>query len=181
MLSNIQKGKLFEALAGKSQYEVGIEFGLGDKFNNNVKLLNYVQSVVKEVREDPKKFDISKDVLRLVERGMENRKLSGKGKPRELEVTGKLDAKDLVLTIRNKALVLLNKKLDYLAKHPRAFRGESIMQIAKVAGIAFDKAQIVKGEATEHIMLKAKIDDRITSEEAVTQLLKFRESTYSKE
>jgi len=72
--------------------------------------------------------------------------------------------------------MLLNKKLDVLTENPRAFANESIMNLAKIAGIAFDKSQIVRGEATENISLRAQVDENITPKMALEQLLKFREA-----
>ena len=167
---------MFKALANKSQYQVGVDFGMGDRFNNNVKIVNFVNSVYKEVLADPEKFVITPDVKEMVEKGMEARRSTGINARREIELTNDIDEKDIVLLTKKKTFVLLNRKLDYLYKNPRAFRNESLMSLAKVAGILFDKSQIMKGEATEHIAIRAKVNENITLEEATQQLLKFRES-----
>ena len=159
-----------------SQYRAGVEFGLDKYFEKPVQIINVVNRIYRDVKENPAKFAISQDVIELVEKGM----VSRKGQHHELmelaKDPGELSDKDLVIGVKRKAWVLLDEKLNYLVKHRKAFRQESLMSLAKMAGIAFDKAQIMKGEATEHIAIKARIDSDITSQEAITQLLKLREA-----
>lgn len=181
IITDIKKRQMFKALANKSQYQVGVDFGLSDRFNNNVKIVNFVNSVYKEVLKDPQKFSINQEVVELVEKGMEARRGMGVSQRRDIELTKEIQEGDLVLQAKNKGWVLLNRKLDYLLRNPRAFRNESVISIAKVAGIVFDKSQIIKGQATEHIAIRAKVADNITLEEATQQLLRFRETQTKEE
>lgn len=174
-LSLIQKRSIFKDLAAKSQFLVGKDYKFDQYYKSDSGITNAVNKVYREVKENPEAFAITQDVLELVEKAMETRRTN---KPAVRNTFGdvKVDQKQLIVGANNKAWILLNRKLDYLAKNKQAFRNESIMSIAKVAGIVFDKTQISKGEATEHIMLKAKIDQNITPEQALTSLLQFRDA-----
>lgn len=181
-LTEIEKRSIFKALATKGQLAVGTEFGLDKHYSKPANVVNLVNRVYKEIRNDPEKFAIAPEVVSLVVKSMEERSKRGRPASNELDIIpGKVNERDLVLGARHKAWVLLNKKLDYLGKHPKAFKAESIMSIAKLAGIVFDKAQIVSGEATEHISLKAHIEEGISSQQAVEQLMKFREGQMNNE
>lgn len=175
--TDIQKKAIFKGLANKSQYQVGLDFSL-DKYlgPNPIKITNAVNKIANEIRNDPEKYAVSPEVLDLVQRGMENRRAKGRTELMQVEEFTKINEKDLIVGVKNKVWMLLDKKLDYLIKNKQAFKNEKIMTLATFAGIAFDKARIVRGEATEHIALKAKIDKDITPKEAVEQLLKFRET-----
>lgn len=177
-LDILQKRAIFKALGSKSQLEVGKEFGFDKYFKNENTIRMKVNQVYREVRDEPGTFSIDQEVLEMVEKAMTQRKTVRTTKEKaELLVPEKVNEKDLVVGAHRKAWILLNKKLDHLAISPRAFAEESIMNLAKIAGIAFDKSQIVKGEATENISLRAQIDKNITPEEAVAQLMRFREAT----
>lgn len=152
-----------------------MEFGI-DKYHKSSNAIRaQVNKVYREVKETPEKYAISPEVLKMVEDGMASRTM---GRPKALEAiqVEKVSEKELVVGAGRKAWLLLNRKLDVLAKDKKAFNEESLMNIAKMAGITFDKSQIVKGEATEHISLKAQIDQNITPEQALEQLLRFREA-----
>lgn len=173
-LSDVEKRSIFKSLASQGQFRVAQEFGLDKYYNGPIGAVGYINRIYREVKEEPEKFAVSQELVELVEKGM----LERKGKRHSIVFPtdpGKIDEKSLVVGVRNKAWTLLDQKLNYLIKNRRAFRNESLVSLGKLAGISFDKAQIVRGEATEHIMLKAKIDENITSVEATEQLLKFRE------
>lgn len=174
-LTNIQKGQLFKRLANKSQYRAGVDFGLDKYFDKPTGVINLVNKVYREVKENPEQFAISQDVLSLVESGMIDRRQKKNAMINIPKDPGNINERDLVVGVRNKAWALLDKKLDYLSRNKKAFRDTSIAQLGTLAGISFDKAQIMKGEATEHIALRAKISKDTTPEEAMEQLLKIRE------
>lgn len=175
LLDEMQKRAIFKALSGKSQFHVAREFGFEKEHKSNSAQIAQVNKVYREVKENPEKFAISQEVLNMVEQAMEARR-TARSAPLEVLQDVQVDEKQLVVGAGRKAWILLNRKLDYLGKNKEAFQEESLMNIAKMAGITFDKSQIVKGEATEHIALKAKIDQNITPEQAIEQLLKFREA-----
>jgi hypothetical protein len=175
-LTETQKHSIFKSLATKSKFVVGMEFGFDRYYKTNQGVINAVSKVMNEVKKNPEKFAISSEIMDMVERGIDTRRRIKNPSPLVPNDPGQVDERDLVLGAKKKAWVLLNKKLDYLSKHNKAFQAESIMSLAKLAGIVFDKAQIVSGEATEHIALRAKVDSNITPGEALTQLLSFREA-----
>jgi hypothetical protein len=72
------------------------------------------------------------------------------------------------------AWLLLNKKLNLAAKNKKELDKIPAVSLAQIASTVFDKAQIVNGEATENIALRAKIDDNITPEVALEEILKRR-------
>lgn len=186
-LSDSTKRAIFKTLASKSQYATGLEFGFDKHFDSNVKITNAVNKVYRQVKEAPEKYALDAEILSIVEKGMEERRMSGKSvlveQNNNVAVT-RLEAlpeRELVLGARKKVWVLLHKKLDAMAKNKRLFNSESLMSLAKVAGITFDKGQIVSGEATEHIAMKAKIDGNITSADALGELMRFREASLSED
>lgn len=181
-LTATKKRAIFKTLANKSQYAVGLEFGFDKFYDSNIAVVNAVNKVYREIKDRPEEFAISTEVLDLVERGMESRRNQGsKGVIRDPEGHLEVDEKRLVIGVRNKAWLILDKKLDFIMKNKGAFNRESLMSIGKLAGIAFDKGQIVQGQATEHIALKAKVDQNITAEDALAQLMKFREASLSEQ
>lgn len=176
-LTETQKHSIFKALANKSQFAVGVDFGFDRYFKTNSGVVNKVGQIYREVLKDPEKFAVSTEIVSMVEQAMEARRRTKNPSPTiPISNPGEVDERDLVIGAKKKAWVLLNKKLDYLGKHKKAFEAESIMSLAKLAGIVFDKAQIVSGEATEHIALRAKVDSNLSSSEALVQLLSFREA-----
>lgn len=184
-LNELEKRAVFKALAVKSQYKVGLEFGFDKWYPKATGVINAVNKIYREVKEEPEKFSVGQEVLDLVEKGMSERRTLGVNTlSYSLTTTGNLedlDERTLVLGAKKKSWVLLNRKLDHLMRNKKSFRSETTLALAKLAGIVFDKAQILRGEATEHIALKAKIDENISVHEAVSQLLKFRESNNSEE
>ena len=143
-------------------------------------IVNFVNKVYRDVKEEPKTYGISQDVIDLVEKSMIDRRT----KKEMIQIPPDIrhiDDRDLIVGVKNKAWLLLDQKLNYLIKNRKAFRNESVMALAKIAGIAFDKTQIMKGEATEHIALKAHIKDDTTSSEALNQLLSIRERYITQE
>lgn len=178
-LSDKKKRDIFQDIASKSQYQVGLEHGL-DKYvgDNNIKIINAVRKIYTEVSEDPKKFGLTTDIVEMVDKGLEGRK-NKKGKiDIKNEDYGDLEEdelKNLVLTVRNKVWQIADKKLDHIAKSKKQFNNTSISQLVNILGMTFDKSQIVKGEATDHIAMKAQINDGMTPNELMSEILKIRE------
>ena len=176
-LDDLQKRQLFRLLATKSQYQAGVEFELDKYFKTSVGLMNFVNGVYREVKANPVKFGVAEEVVQLVEDGMLARQTA---KPGALLIQNheKVDEKELVVGAKKKAWFLLNKKLDHLISNRKAFKNETILNLAKIAGISFDKSQIVRGEATEHIAMQSKIDPNITAQAAIEQLMRLREAQH---
>ena len=179
-LTDIQKKSVYKSLANKSQFKVGLDFNFDRYFKSNIGIVNAINRIYKEVANDPEKFAVSTELMEVVEKGMVERK-GRKHAALEVPQIEKVNERDLIIGVRNKAWLLLDKRLDYLTKNKKALKAESIMALAKIAGISFDKAQIVKGEATEHIAMRAKISSDITATDAMEELMKFRDVNNSEE
>lgn len=76
---------------------------------------------------------------------------------------------------RNKAVQLLDKKLNMLNEDDEELKKINMATLATVFGILFDKAQLAAGLATENIAIHAKIDVNMNADAAVAELNKMRE------
>jgi hypothetical protein len=180
-LDDIQKRQVFMKLSQKSYLDVGMEFGFDKYYPNKLALRQAVRRIFEEVSKDPEKFSIGKDALELVKTNIYDRyqnpipqKISMAG-GEEIDLA-KLDEKELVLRGKKVAWLLLNKKMNMAVKNSKELGKVSLGTLASVAGIVFDKAQIVRGEATENIALRAKIDENISPTDALSEILKRREN-----
>lgn len=134
---------------------------------------------------DPVALGIGEDLIQVVKDAVNARKVgSGTRKITEtvqkyeedpVELIDPNDTKAIVIGGRNKAAMLLHKKMDILNKNKKALDQENIGTLAKVFGILFDKSQIVLGQATENIAVMAKIDDNMSPEDSLQAILKMRE------
>jgi hypothetical protein len=66
--------------------------------------------------------------------------------------------------------------MDMINSNKKMLEKENLVSLAKVFGIFFDKSQILQGQATENIAIKAKISKDMSPEESLEELLKMRES-----
>jgi hypothetical protein len=177
-----RKHSIFKALATKPLYEVGIDFGLDKYYADRNAIRQAVNRIYNEVLVNHEDFGISDEVVTMVKDAMASRKSIPNRKPvaPEFEKLSPIDPNDITGLLkqgRDKAAVLLHKKMDILAKSPKKLEKESIVNLAKVLGIMFDKSQIIQGEATEHIAVLAKVDDKLTPEQQMEMLVKMREKT----
>lgn len=164
-------------MANKSIYAVGVEYGMDKVYSSKSKVTNAVYSIYAEVKEDPERFTITQDMLNMVEAGMQARRSHKAGSAAEDGPSvAEQDHSNLVITARKKSWKLLVEKLDYLIKNKAAFRKESVVSLAKVAGIVFDKGQLIEGKATDQVAILAKIDENMSTEDAVKELLKLRDA-----
>lgn len=179
-LSEIQKRQLFKALATKSQVAAGKEFGLDKEYEGNVRIINAVRGIYNEVSANPEKFGVSTEIVEMVNKGMQERKKNKNSPSLTSEpfstTVGQDMEKAMVSRVKGKLWNLIERKVDYLGTHSGAFHKESLMSLMKAGGIAFDKAQIDAGQATEHIALIAKVHPDMSSADALVQLLKIKES-----
>lgn len=76
---------------------------------------------------------------------------------------------------RNKAVQLLDKKLNMLNDDDEELKKVNMATLATVFGILFDKAQLAAGLATENIAIHAKIDINMNADAAMSELNKMRE------
>lgn len=90
-----------------------------------------------------------------------------------------MDTKEMVemaKETRNIAIQVLNKKLINLNSNEEELSKINMATLATVFGILFDKAQLAAGLSTENIAIHAKIDINMTSDVALAELNKMRES-----
>lgn len=185
LLTDLQKAQMFKAMASKSSTVLARDFGLDKHYKSMNSCKAAVAGVKKEVLANPEKyieFGITPEVVTLVQQGLDSRKAS-KNVTRVSEVTLRdketelenMDYKDLVERGAKKSLVLLNKKLDAIGKTNKGIKDMQLGTMGTIVGIMFDKSRISKGEATEHIMLKARISEDLTPAQKLELILKMRE------
>lgn len=172
-----KKAAIFRKLASGTLYDVGVEFELDKHYKDSVGVRNKVYAIYREVLSNPEKFSVHPDTVSLVEEAVSNRKII-KSTPKLVETQDALketDIKSLTLDSRDKAGRLIHKKLAYIDAHPKALMNESLVTLGKIFGILFDKAQIIQGQATEHVALMGKIDPNMSAEEAINTVMRMRE------
>lgn len=156
-----------------------------ERYKNKKYACKQVDKVINEVRADPERFMVSADTIRLVEEALAERRLGGNktvittNLPKTLEEADLLDDMDVLQLVRRANRVswlALNKKLDASLRDVRKLNATPLAALVKAAGISFDKSQIIKGEATQHISLKAKIDVDLSPVEKLQMVLQMRES-----
>lgn len=183
MLDAIKKGSLFKMLASKTLYEVGLEYGFDKKYKDSKAVKGAVYRIYQEVKKDPAKYYVQPETVELVTTSMTTRLSSpvivkgGAASLREKndELINKTDIKSLVISGRNKAYSLISHKMDRLGASKKKLDAVSVGELAKVFGILFDKAQIIQGEATEHVAIMAKVSKDMNPEQALETVLKMRE------
>ena len=180
---------MFTMLLEKTTLQVAYEFNLDKRYSSEKSMLTSIQRIISEVRNDPDKFGVSPEMAKAVQAAIDGRKkltLSGahSQKPTivsQNELLNPEDIKGLTISGRNKAMQLINKKLDHLGKDKKSLDKVGIGELAKVAGILFDKGQIIQGQSTENIAVMSKnIKTDMTPEEAMEVLLNMREVNQAK-
>lgn len=173
------KGEMFKSLATKSYAEVAVDFKIDIHYNDQAAYRNAVYRIANEVRKEPERYGINKDVLDIVEAAMENRKanphVTRPVEKQDYALIDFTDAKAVAIGSRNKVAELLHKKMDLINGSKEELKKISLVQLTTAYGTLFDKAQIMQGQATENIAIKAKITKDMTPEESLAQLLKMRE------
>lgn len=184
-LTEAQKAALFKKLATTTLTAVGMEMGFDKHYKSMKSLKAAVYRIYNEVRATPSVFGISNDTVDLVVGNVSNRSVSVDSRNNtesireEMEIKTS-DIKGMIIHGRNTAMALVNKKLEYLTRHPKALKDTSITQLGTLFGIIFDKGQIIQGQATEHVALMGKIDKDLKPVEAIDMVLKMREVENSK-
>lgn len=168
--------EIFKALAHKSAREVGIEYGVDKVYKNMGNVRKFIQAIYNKVRNNAPEYGVSEEVVKMVEDGMAARKAAVVGEPKEkAEDEAPVDFKETVQDIRNQTFGLIQKKITRVNRTPSLLDKVSFKDLGIIAGITFDKLQILKGEATENITVLAKVDSNISPEDAVKLALQTRE------
>ena len=184
-LSNKQKKEVVYDLEKLTYWQVAMKSGIDKYYKRKNSAIDFIRKVYLDVKSRPQSFGISQEKLEAVQKALDSRNLRlQRGeimiKPNQTPEVPKddlttLDTKALVTRAKKSSWVLLNKKLDMIDKSPKALKMVQVGTLAQVAGIVFDKGQIAKGEATEHVLLRAKIDDSLTNEQKLELILSQRE------
>ncbi len=177
-LTDDKKSNIFRRLEGKTLYDVGIEFGLDKHYTTHTAVRNKVYAIYRQVIVDPGKYAILPETVDKVVAAVSSRKVAIGTGPKLAEKVEKIkdkDVKALTMSGRDKAARLINHKLEYLEEHPKKLEQESLVNLGKIFGIMFDKAQIIQGQATEHIAVMGKIDKDMDADTALELVLKNRE------
>lgn len=177
-LSDDKKAAFFKKLASTTLYDAGVEFGFDKHYKDSVGVRNKAYQIYRDVANNYEKYAVQKETVDLVVAAVSGRKVAIKPGATIAEkndaITG-IDIKALTLSGRDVAGKLIAKKLDYLDAHPKALAAESLVNLGKIFGILFDKAQIIQGQATEHVALMGRIDTNLTPEQALDAVLRSRE------
>lgn len=181
-LTDEQKIDFYKSLVTHSFAEAAIQLGL-DSHYAKTSLRTIASKLYHSI--DTAKLGISDEVKEMVEKGIEERKVRSNrivvektGLEEDFVPAELLDPKDnkgVVIAGRNKAAMLLHKKMDYLNKNKKALEAVSLTQITTTFGIMFDKAQIIQGQATENIAVMGKIDSDLSPEASLDMILKMRQ------
>lgn len=185
-LTDEKKGIMFRMLAEKPLYETGVSFGLDKHYTSVQTVKAKMQRIYQEVKKDPERYFVSQDLCDTVSSIVSNRNPQGKGlntrgavptlrEKTEVKAAEENDITGLVLTGRAKAFKLLHAKLDRVGRNKKALDEVQLGTLATVAGILFDKGQIMQGQATENVAVMAKIDNNLSPEDALSLVLKMRE------
>lgn len=177
-----QEVAIFRSLAFKSALETGLEFGFDKHYKDNKAVRNAVTVLYQKVRKEPAKYGVGTDVVQLVCDAMAHRSITKA--TREVSAAEKEidsgDIKTMLIGVRDKTLRLIDRKLTRAGKSNKRLDAISFRDLGTIAGIAFDKAQIIQGQATEHVALMGKIEGNIDPEKAIDLVLRMRELNISK-
>ena len=182
-LDDTQKAGIFRSLATKTFYDVGVEFGFDKHYKSPTSVKGAVYRTYQEVRAAPEKFFVHPDTCSLVVAAVTSRGISNM-KPLKTLAEQKEDSRgieELLLSNRDLANRLVHKKLLALDSSKKALKNESVVSLGKIFGILFDKSQIIRGQATEHVALLGSIDSNMKPEEAIDLVLKMREITINRD
>lgn len=178
-LTQEQEVDIFKHLAYKSAYETGLEFGL-DKTHKDAKAIrNAITNIYNKVKKNSDRYGISNDIKTLVQDAMANRQIATTRNNivvAEKEIDSD-DIKKIIPGVRDKAWKLIDRKLSRAGRTNKALDAVSFRDLGTLAGISFDKSQIISGQATEHVALMGKIEGNINPQDALALVLKMREAT----
>ena len=175
-----KEAKIYKRLAIKSAAEVGLEF----KFDSVYPTKNQIRTAVNNIKtkvqnniENYKEFGVTNEVVDLVKIASAGRNVAPRDRReamKKLEIDS--DIVNVLTKGRDTVFNLVNRKLDILAKSKKELAKTSLKELSVAGGILFDKAQLLKGEATEHIAVMARIDKNISADDAIKMVSEMREN-----
>jgi basic membrane lipoprotein Med (substrate-binding protein (PBP1-ABC) superfamily) len=178
VLTPEKEGAIVRALANQSSLAVGLEFGLDKHYGSTQKVRNAVNNIYKKVMRDPSKYGIGEEVLGMIKQGMRTRSLTTTHTEAPTLHEQGIDSRDIgqvVGSVRDKTWKLIDKKLDRYTNSKKRLDEISFQQLGTLAGISFDKGQILQGKATENIAVLGKLQDGLSPQEMLELALKARE------
>lgn len=176
-LTNEKKGFIFKMLAHKPFYETGIEFGFDKHYRDANSIKGAMYRIYTQVRAEPSKYGVSQETVDLVVDIVSKRSTANylPTLREQNDAKENIDIKELVLSGRQKAMILVHRKLEMIGKSKKKLNETNLGTLATVAAILFDKGQIIKGEATENVAVLGKIDTNMSPDQALDMVLKMRE------
>jgi len=175
-ISKENKVELFKSLASQPLYEVGVAYNMDRFYKNKVAIKNAVYKIYNDIRHKPEDYGLAIETVNLVVDAVQNRSAAPST---SLQVDNtKLETKELLGNIQGKTLRLLDRRLDLLSKSKKKLESVSLTQLGTLAGIIFDKNQIIKGEATQHVAVHAKIDKDMSPDQLIEFVQKTREGHF---
>lgn len=175
---NEKKAEIFKMLGHKTTYDTGLEFGFDKKYKDRKAISNAVSKIYRDVKQDPVKYGVEVQTAKVIEDAVSSRAISkgrsmlSQSETRDIQSD---DIKSIVTSVRNKSFLLIDEKLNMLAKSKKKLAAIPFQQLGTIAGIAFDKTRLLSGEATEHILAYSKIDKNMNPEEALQMVITQRE------
>lgn len=168
--------EIFKALASKSTGQVGLDFGLDKTFSTMNSVRNAVTAIKNRISANPAEYGVSQEVVDLVNKAMKNRNVDKRvDVPLAVKQKEAQGITNVIESVKNGAWALIDKKIKMTAKSTKLLKETTFQQLGTIAGIAFDKHQIIKGEATENIAVRAKIDKNLSPEELLNVVLAQRQ------
>ncbi len=178
-LTGEKKRDFYLSLASLNYIEAAKQIGLGARYRTDSSLRAIGYRLFNTI--NPDELGISKDAQTIVRNAITNRKVKShelmNSNERSImaDVLDPDDTRKLIDGAKNKAVLALNKKFDYMLNSKKQLEDVSLSQLATAFGIVFDKSQILRGEATENVAIMAKIKTDMTPDEALKSLLNIRE------
>ena len=178
-----EKKKMFLDLATYSYRDLVSKYNLLERYADTQKAVMALIQIRRQAEATPANFGLTLEEVALVKKSLDARSkaqpLSVLAQPKqELSPIVELESmemKELVSRGTKKGWVLLNRKIDQVLKSKNTLRKTPLNVIAMTAGVIFDKNQISKGEATERILMTARVGKEMTPQEKMDWILKFRE------
>lgn len=174
--------EVFKQHAYKTSWEIGQEYNFDKVYKDKRAVTNAVYAIYNKVKNNPGKYGIDTDTMNLVLDAVGQRKIRKNAQfvTEPLSDKEMVDIGSLVSDNRDRAARILNKKLISLEKSQKKMENISFKELTTAFGIMFDKGQLLKGEATEHIAHYAKIEKNMDPVEALKIIQDMREANAAK-
>lgn len=175
-LTKAQEAEIFKAIAHNGYKKVGYEFGFQHFYDNDKLIIQAVFAIVRKIRKAPELWNLSEDVVEVVETSIASRSVTTNPKLKSDVNILEESFRDRLDTMRDAVAEIIMKKI---AKYQKK-GGEddiSIRDLKDLLAMAIDKGRLLRGEGTENITKLAKIDvDNLSADDALKVIMKAREA-----